>query len=273
MISLILRAKGNQINIRKAVLRILLKFGFVFKKCTPRAKLMDFIQKVKPVSTQLKLIRVGGPGDGGYLLPDDLDEIRTCFSPGVSNTANFELELANLGIDCFLADFSVEKAPITHPRFDFEKKFIGPSESEIFITLEGWMIEKGLQGADSILQMDIEGAEYASILATPQEAIKKFRIIVIEFHAMDDLLDPKVFPFISATFDKLLQDFKVVHIHPNNASDSIRYMGVNIWPTMEFTFLRKDRILKTTSRTDFPHDLDFDNAPNKRNCVLSSDWF
>jgi hypothetical protein len=273
MISLILRAKGDQINIRKAVLRILLKFGFVFKKCTPRAKLIDFIKKVKPVSTQLKLIRVGGPGDGGYLLPDDLTEIRTCFSPGVSNTANFELELANIGIDCFLADYSVEKAPITHPRFDFEKKFIGPSESEIFITLEGWMTEKGLQGADSILQMDIEGAEYASILATPQEAIKKFRIIVIEFHAMDDLLDPKVFPFISATFDKLLQDFKVVHIHPNNASDSLRYMGVNIWPTMEFTFLRKDRITKTASRKDFPHDLDFDNAPNKRNCVLSSDWF
>jgi len=235
--------------------------------------LIDFLKKVRPVSTQFQLIRIGGPGDGGYLLPDDLTEIRTCFSPGVSDTANFELELANLGIDCFLADYSVEKAPISHPRFDFEKKFIGPSKSQIFVTLEDWTLAKGLQGADSILQMDIEGAEYASILATPQEVIKNFRMIVIEFHALDDLLDPKVFPFISATFDKLLQDFAVLHIHPNNASDSLHYKGINVWPTMEFTFLRKDRIMASTSRSDFPHELDADNAPLKPTSVLSKEWF
>ena len=141
------------------------------------------------------------------------------------------------------------------------------------MTLEDWVSEKGLQGSDSILQMDIEGEEYACILATSQNLLRKFRIIIIEFHSMDDLLDPKVFPFISATFDKLLIDFHVVHIHPNNASDSVQYGEIKLWPTMEFTFLRKDRVAKIYNRSDFPHILDFDNSNSKPHSALSSAWF
>jgi len=260
-------------NLRSAVLRVLLKFGFTANRVMTKSALLVFLGKIKPLNTQFELIRIGGPGDGGYLVPDDLDGIRTCFSPGVSETANFELELAQAGINCYLADYSVEKSPIDHPNFDFKKKFIGPLKNEIFMTLEGWIIEKGTQGADSILQMDIEGAEYFAILTTPLEVLKKFRIIVIEFHGMNNLLDPKVFPYISTSFEKLLQDFAVIHIHPNNASDAVKFQGINFWPTMEFTFLRKDRIVTSTSRSDFPHKLDADNSLNKPTSILSKEWF
>ena len=37
-----------------------------------------------------KLIRLGGRGDGAYLLPDDLQDIQACFSPGVSDSKLFE---------------------------------------------------------------------------------------------------------------------------------------------------------------------------------------
>ena len=260
-------------NLRSVALRVLLKFGFTANRVTTKSALLAFLGRIKPINTQFELIRIGGQGDGGYLVPDDLDGIRTCFSPGVSDTANFELELAQAGINCYLADYSVEKSPIEHPNFDFKKKFIGTIKDEVFMTLEGWIIEKGTQEADSILQMDIEGAEYFAILTTPLSVIKKFRIIVIEFHDMNNLLDPKVFPYISATFDKLRQDFSVVHIHPNNASDAINFQGINLWPTMEFTFLRKDRIVTSTNRSDFPHKLDADNAPNKLTSILSQEWF
>ncbi len=40
---------------------------------------------------------MGGENDGGYLVPDDLEGIEYCFSPGVSNIATFELDCLNRG--------------------------------------------------------------------------------------------------------------------------------------------------------------------------------
>jgi len=39
----------------------------------------QFFNLVKPVKTNHDLIRVGGQVDGGYLIPDDLEGIETCF--------------------------------------------------------------------------------------------------------------------------------------------------------------------------------------------------
>ena len=49
---------------------------------------------LKPKAINTRLIRIGGSKDGAYLLPDCLDTIDRCFSPGVSNRKNFEDELA-----------------------------------------------------------------------------------------------------------------------------------------------------------------------------------
>ena len=59
------------------------------------------VQKVlnllTPFNTEIPLIRVGGCGDGGYLLPDDLDGIVACFSPGVDATMTFDTEIMERG--------------------------------------------------------------------------------------------------------------------------------------------------------------------------------
>jgi hypothetical protein len=47
--------------------------------------------------------------------------------------------------------------------------------------------------------------------------------------------------------------------------------GLEIPPTMEFTFLRRDRCLRTTPRSDFPHALDADNT-GRRHMVLPACW-
>ena len=90
------------------------------------------------VAIQSPLIRIGGQGNGGYLLPDDLDRIGACFSPGVDDVATFETHLVrDYHILCFLADASVNKAPSEHPLITFEQKFIGSDPAENFIGLEG----------------------------------------------------------------------------------------------------------------------------------------
>ena len=42
---------------------------------TRSGDLLELITKLAPQDCGLELIRIGGPGDGGYLVPDDLDGI------------------------------------------------------------------------------------------------------------------------------------------------------------------------------------------------------
>jgi hypothetical protein len=233
----------------------------------------SFISSLKPVTTNHNLIRVGGDMDGGYLIPDDLHNINTCFSPGVSKVANFELELASRGIKCFLADYSVETPPVQNELFDFEKKYLGITEDPIYITLENWVERKAPNQSDLILQMDIEGAEYGVIYDTSRETLRKFRILVIEFHELDAIIVKVGFDLINLTFSKLLKDFEIVHIHPNNTAKPKKYIGLEIPPTMEFTFLRKDRIFSRQPTQTFPHKLDRPSDPHNENYPLPRCWY
>ena len=68
-----------------------------------------------------------------------------------------------------------------------------------------------------IMQMDIEGDEYKVLLDMPIKLLKQFRIIVIEFHFLTRLFNLYSNQFIYSSFKKLLEHFKVVHIHPNKS--------------------------------------------------------
>lgn len=241
---------------------------------TSRESLESFFRKTRPVVTNFSLIRVGGDGDGGYLIPDDLKGIEYCFSPGVSVIAGFENELAKRGIKCFMADFSVEKAPFDNPLFFFKKKFIGLADNEKFIRLDTWVRESVPGGGDLLLQMDIEGAEYPVLLDVDLELLKRFRIIVVEFHGMDSLYFRQGFDLIDAVFSKLLIGFDVAHIHPNNCSRAIPKNGSFAVPSaIEVTFLRKDRVSEKQPALIFPHQLDQPNMKNYPDYPLPQCWY
>ena len=239
---------------------------------SPQA-LKAFMDSVCPVATNHGLVRVGGEGDGGYLVPDDLDGVRFCFSPGVSEVADFELSLAARGIKCFLADYSVDAPPVQHPLFVFEKKYLGPSDDAIFITLESWLSQVDPAESDLILQMDIEGAEYGVILDASDETLSRFRIVVIEFHDLQGLTDRLGFELINLTLRKLLKQFDIVHIHPNNCRKPLVFQDFEIPPVMEFSFLRKDRITTRLPASSFPHPLDRTNMSGAEDFALPSCWF
>ena len=241
---------------------------------TPRTELVAFLHSVHPILPPHLLIRLGGMHDGGYLLPDDLAGIQACFSPGVATSANFEADLAKIGIPSFMADFSVDHPPIQNPMFHFDKKFLGIQNDVMHLTLESWVNRYAPNPHDDLLlQMDIEGAEYGVLIATPIEILRRFRIIVIEFHDLDCLFYRSSFNFFKLAFDKLLSEFNVVHIHPNNFSSPIEYDDIQIPPLLEFTFQRKDRLQLDSFASQFPHPVDSPCCPELYDLALPKCWY
>lgn len=234
----------------------------------------DFLEMCFPKTTNISLIRIGGECDGGYLLPDDLIGIDACFSPGVEQTATFELVMANRGIKSFMADYSVDCPPFENEFFHFEKKFIGYQENDVFTTMDNW-VRKHSKPKESnfLLQMDIEGWEYDSLLHTSDETISRFRIMVIEFHGLDMIFDPIGLKLLRATFKKLLLNHSIVHIHPNNVSKVVEFNNIKVPPIMEFTFIRNDRIKKSEFTKFFPHVLDSRCIPTLNDVLLPGCWY
>ena len=259
-------------NFKLILNKILMRFQIKIEKLEKKEKLIKFISKIAPVKTKFKLIRIGGSGDGGYLVPNDLTGIKYCYSPGVADTANFELELASRGIKSFLADFSVENPPINNELFEFKKKYLGSLENDVYMTLESWLRETTSLTEDKILQMDIEGAEYETLISSPSGILAEFRIIVIEFHGLSNLVDRNFFRFAELAFEKLLRDFHVVHLHPNNAGKILNYKGLLIPDTLEITFLRKDRSDIMGYVDQLPNLLDKGNVPGRNDVKMPSSW-
>ena len=261
-------------NLRDLVRQLLLTSGKSIAEATDIKDLERFIEKFRPKSVGKKLIRIGGKGDGAYLLPDDLSGISTCFSPGVDVTSTFEEELAErYGINSFMVDFSVDKPAIDNKFFHFDKKFLGNKNDEKFIRLEDWVKNNTNDDSDLLLQMDIEGAEYEVIIDTPGEVFKKFRIMAIEFHFLDMMFNKNAFKMVEAVFDKLSSDFTVAHIHPNNSRPIINKNSIDIPELLEFTFLRNDRVELSLEKLKFPHALDEQCVPHRPSRHLPKCWW
>jgi hypothetical protein len=243
-----------------------------FTAITPVEDLNALIRDLHPVQARYPLIRLGPCSDGGYLVPDCLDEIKACFSPGVSEISGFEKDCAERGVPVFLADASVDGPAEDHQLFSFSKKYVGAFSNGTFMSIDSW-ISSSLPStsSDIMMQMDIEGFEYEVILSASEPLMRRLRIIVIEFHWLDQLWNLPFFKIASRAIRKLLSTHACVHIHPNNDSPIKQQFGVSIPVTMEFTFVRKE-LITNYYRYDFPHHLDFDNTRNPHQ-ALPQNWF
>jgi hypothetical protein len=251
-------------NVKNIIKKLFLEKNITFGRVTPLEKLTAFLLNTRPLNTNFPLIRIGSLNDGGYLVPDDLSGIVACFSPGVAKVADFENQITKKNIPCFLADYSVECPHLKNTLFDFERRFLGQQNNEKYMTLANWVKRKAPEHGDLILQMDIEGAEYAVLLDSDNELLKRFRILIIEFHNFEGLLHSRNFELINIVFQKLLKNFAVVHIHPNNFSATTQYHSYEIPSDIEYTFLRNDRILNSEPAAKFPHTLDAKNNVNSK---------
>ncbi len=248
------------------------RLGCYQTKLTGNESISNLVFSLRPRISRFPLVRLGPDGDGGYLVPDDLDGISTCFSPGVANVSGFERDCARRGMTVYMADHSVDGPAEQHLEFRFTKKHVGAVDNDQYMTLGRWFAESRVaEDDDLLLQMDIEGAEYEVILSASNALLKRFRILVIEFHQLDNLFSKPCFGLMARAFEKILQTHSCVHIHPNNCCGLFGLGDVRVPRVAEFTFLRKDRD-PMRAFASLPHPLDSDNTANP-SIELPKSWF
>ena len=247
------------------------------------ANRLELLEVLRPQSSPVPLKRLGGNWDGAYLVPDDLKDIVACFSPGVSNTKRFEDELLDrYGIPSHMCDFTSEVSKFRTPLKDgqtFRKLWLDVDGAKNSISLEQWVTEEvGDSPGDLILQIDIEGAEYRNLSAASDELLSRFRIIVIELHALHQVNHPDRFAReLGPLLDKLGRQFICVHAHPNNCEGDFRVSDsdLNLPKVHELTFLRRDRFKRRKKRHEVltPHPLDIpQNVIRKPPVFLNEAW-
>ena len=231
----------------------------------------DMIASLYPVKTQHELVRIGGFGDGGYLMPDDFQGIDACFSPGVGHTVAFELDLLQKhNIRSHLMDSTVSSVPGNCRPLSFTRKLLGGHDDNRYTSLDTWVNQNS--GSEFILQMDTEGGEFDVINGASANTLKKFRMMSIEVHRSEQWTDPEKFSQVQTFFKKLTDLFYVVHIHPNNCNPvDLDIAGLKVPRVFELTFLRKDRANSQGYCTQFPHALDRKNVIRNPDMVLSKD--
>lgn len=242
-------------------------------------ELLDVFAVLKPKPSRTPLVRIGADTDGSYLVPDDLDGISACFSPGANRIKHFEDFLADHHqIPSHMCDYTCEADDFTtplKPLQTFVKKWLDVVPGDDNISLETWVTTQAPTG-DLLLQMDIEGAEYRNLLRTPTEILARFRIVVLEVHGLDRMLERDVLRYaIHPFFEKLGRLFTTVHAHPNNCCGEFSVPGtdVRIPRVLELTLVRNDRFVAGDGPANLPHRLDVSrNVPRKPPLVLSDAW-
>ena len=255
-----------------------LNFGdLTIEKKANKSEVLSFINLFKSMIVSINLIRIGGKGDGGYLIPNDFKDTKFCFSPGINEIVKFENDLAGkFGIKSFMIDGSIKKPPLKNNLFEFQSLNLGAKNDNSTITLAHWIknsVDK--KEREMILQMDIEGSEYEVLIETSIETLTRFRTLIIEFHSLNNLFEKFYLRVMTSIFNKLKKEFSIAHCHPNNCCGEVKVDNISIPRVLEVTFIRNDRIKKVLEKNPFslPHQLDEKNVKKNPDLIMPDIWW
>lgn len=209
-------------------------------------------------------VRVGGDGDGGYVMVDDLDGVETAFSLGVGPNVDWDYEMAERGLIVHQFDHTVAGPPRAHPNFRFHPRMIAATETEGADTLVSMLDHAATHRPhSSILKIDIENAEWGVFAQAHRDVFDKFSQVLCEFHAFEHFAEDWHFRAAYDGLSRLKEHFEVVHVHANNSAGVAFIGGASIPYVIEATLVARARYDTRPSRETFPTALDRPNDPTK----------
>jgi hypothetical protein len=160
--------------------------------------------------------RYGAPRDGGYLMCESLmDAARSGYSYGIDARDDWGCDIAQqLGTPVHEYDcFNLTRPACSRGSLMFHEECVGAAPETIdgrpYDTLASQIARNGDAGRRLIVKIDVEGAEWASLRAAPEEILDRIDQLAIEFHGTDD-------PAFVETVRRLKRHFYVAHFHANN---------------------------------------------------------
>ena len=204
--------------------------GDVVRRATARRLREAILAELQPVVLKnCTLKRFGSANDGGYLMCENLIEpLDAAYSYGVGSNDDWGCELSRRyhvpvhQYDCF----DPARPTCNGGTFVFHNECVGNRSgytgSHLFDTLENQIRKNGDTGRRLIIKMDIEGAEWDSLLAAPEELLASIPQITMEMHGFDD-------PKIVEALRKLKQNFYLVNLHFNNWSCTPKAAPLPAW--------------------------------------------
>lgn len=221
-------------------------------------------------------IRIGSNNDGGYVLLDyELESIDVIYSYGVGNNSEFEAMFCEkYNTIARLYDHTIESAPLNKDFLYFKKEGVGGEKTQDKNTIENHVNENGDNDKRLLLQMDVDGAEWDTLLQTPNSVLKLFDQVIIEVHGLGTdaskalnggevylaSLNKKI-----RVLKKINEMFNLYHVHANTEG-SLHYIGWHKIPdVLELTYVNKKIEKKPTySKIIFPTKFDQPNVKGRR---------
>jgi FkbM family methyltransferase len=231
----------------------------------------DVLRLLTPFDINKDKVRIGKKGDGGYILVDDLMPDQAVLSFGIGNEVSFDLAMAERGHKTYMFDHTISGAPAQHKNLEFVRNGISGASKprESVFSLADHLKRLDIGGENLILKMDVEGAEWESLAATPPAIFRRFQQIVIEVHNLHRLGDPLMRNVVAGVLRKLNMQFTLFHVHGNNFAQLNLVDGLPVLDLLELSYVRTSAIERQPSRTIFPTEFDYPNVPG-RDCLL---WF
>jgi hypothetical protein len=264
-------------NVKNLILETAFKNRILISKLKSNLNLKNFIKRFNQNYINCDLVRIGGGDDGGYLLPNNLDEIKYCFSLGVGGSINFEKELSTLyDIKSFMADGSDDIISFSEKNLFFSKKYISSRTYDNNITLSDFIHSSIGNSLDNkILQMDIEGSEYEVLSYESIEKLSSFTTLIIEFHELQKLFQTEFLRICISIFEKIYLNFSICHAHPNNCCGIAEIDEIKVPRVMEVVFIRNDLVsrFKKKKKIVLPHEFDCKNMKHLPDLKMPKEWY
>jgi hypothetical protein len=223
--------------------------------------------------------RFGSANDGGYLMCENLIEpLDAAYSYGVGPNDDWGCEVSRRyhvpvhQYDCF----DPARPTCNGGTFVFHDECVGDrtgyrparrslgvgGKSHFFDTLENQIRKNGDTGRRLIIKMDIEGGEWDTLLAAPDELLASIPQISMEMHGYND---PKILQVIR----KLKRNFYLVNLHFNNWSCTSRAAPLLAWAYQTHWVNKRIGVLDPAAPVPAPMSpLNAPDSPTWRDCQL-----
>jgi hypothetical protein len=179
-----------------------------------------FLAELAPVTLKnCTLKRFGSVNDGGYLLCDNLSEgVQSAYSYGVGPNDELGCDVSKrYGVPVHEYDcFDPARPTCQGGVFQFNNECVAPNamrdkHHRRFDTFQNQIARNGDAGKRLLVKIDIEGAEWEALMATPDDVLDRIDQIPMELH---------VFSGVTArhlqVLKRLKEKFYVVNLHYNN---------------------------------------------------------